>query len=1084
MSNTNTDKENKEIFSYFWHLDPEETDRTNIRCYGLNNKNQSVLLKISNFEPYCYIELPELIKWNEGNSSLVVKKIHSILEYETRNQGSEYRPLKNILVKKHKLYYARIDEKGNRALFPYILCTFVSKEPIMFLANKLKYPLDVPGIGKIQLKVHENASNPILQLIAQRKLPTAGWISFDGKKVVGDKKESSCDLEYNVKWKNLSPIEKPGIGIPLVMSFDIEVNSSLSPAMPNPELPDDCVFQISCIFQKGNNGKEEVYLLSLGDPDKKFILSDNEEKEKDKNVNILKYECEYKLLIGFTQLVNEKSPNVIIGYNILGFDIDYMIKRSKLIRCIREFCTIGFMNGVVCKDEEINWSSSAYKNQSFTYVNAEGRLFVDLLPLIRRDYKFHNYKLSTIATSFLGKTKDPLTPQGIFKCYRIGMKGGEQGRKALGIVGKYCIQDTKLVLDLFNKLNTWIGLCEMATTCCVPIFAIYTQGQQVKVFSQVYVKCTHDNIVVESNGYITKADERYTGAMVFPPIPGLYEKVVPFDFSSLYPTTIIAYNIDYSTLVRECDRHIPDSDCHIIEWEDHQKCEHDPHTIRLNELNKIIKVYDDKLKEIRGRRNTKNRDSINQEIENVKSQVDEYVVERRELKKTQASFLICKKWRYKFLKKPIGVLPEILTHLLEARDKTKKEMKGFVKELANCKNEEERNIIETNILTRDKRQLSYKISANSVYGALGVRQGALPFMPGAMCTTAMGRKSISLVAKVIPEKFGGVLVYGDTDSSYVSFPEFNNKSAKDIWEHAEMVAVEVSKLFPKPMKLAFEEVIYWMFLILSKKRYMSLSCDKDGKIKEGISKKGVILARRDNPEFIRDLYQNVVIKIFERIDMISLLGYIVEQFNLVCSKCVSYKKFIATSSIGSTGDFLNDVEAFDSEIGNKIQIITEGVGKGKVQIGNYKVKPLSKNEDEIIKEIKKKKLETKEEYYMSCLPPAVQLAEKMKKRGQPVDKGSRLEYVILTQGGRKAKKSEKMEDYDYFIRHNDILKLDYLWYIEKCSNPIDQLLNVVYSGEKNFTADFVYKQYLLRVKKDEMLKELISYVEPKIIIKK
>ena len=47
---------------------------------------------------------------------------------------------------------------------------------------------------------------------------------------------------------------------------------------------------------------------------------------------------------------------------------------------------------------------------------------------------------------------------------------------------------------------------------------------------------------------------------------GCYDKVVPFDFSSLYPTTIIANNIDYSTLVR--DERIPDEDCNVIEWED------------------------------------------------------------------------------------------------------------------------------------------------------------------------------------------------------------------------------------------------------------------------------------------------------------------------------------------------------------------------------------------------------------------------------------------------------------------------------------------------------------------------------------
>ena len=84
----------------------------------------------------------------------------------------------------------------------------------------------------------------------------------------------------------------------------------------------------------------------------------------------------------------------------------------------------------------------------------------------------------------------------------------------------------------------------------------------------------YSNFVVEKIDLtLTVIMNNITGATVFPPKPGIYDKVVPFDFSSLYPTTIIAYNIDYSTLVR--DDNIPDDLCHIFEWEDHIGCMHD-----------------------------------------------------------------------------------------------------------------------------------------------------------------------------------------------------------------------------------------------------------------------------------------------------------------------------------------------------------------------------------------------------------------------------------------------------------------------------------------------------------------------------
>ena len=60
--------------------------------------------------------------------------------------------------------------------------------------------------------------------------------------------------------------------------------------------------------------------------------------------------------------------------------------------------------------------------------------------------------------------------------------------------------------------------------------------------------------------------DNYCGAYVFPPIPGKYKWVIPFDFTSLYPTTIIAYNIDYSTLVT--DENFPDELCNIVHWKE------------------------------------------------------------------------------------------------------------------------------------------------------------------------------------------------------------------------------------------------------------------------------------------------------------------------------------------------------------------------------------------------------------------------------------------------------------------------------------------------------------------------------------
>jgi DNA polymerase elongation subunit (family B) len=421
------------------------------------------------------------------------------------------------------------------------------------------------------------------------------------------------------------------------MSFDIEVNSSNPNTMPNANRQGDKIFQISCVL--GRNGDSpsdyDKYLLTLGEPDHSTVGED---------IEIRCFETESDLLEGYTELIQERNPNIIIGYNIFQFDIPYMIDRAKLNMCMFKFDQQSVISGDHGEIQKISWSSSAYKNQEFQFLNCEGRLYVDMLTIIRREYNFDTYSLKNVSTHFLGQTKDPLTPKGIFKCYKIFSP------KSLGIVGKYCVQDSHLVLKLFEHLQTWIGLCEMSKICNTMIFSLYTQGQQLKIFSQVYKECMYKNYVVERDGFIAQENEHYTGAYVFDPVPGIYDMVVSFDFSSLYPSTIIAYNIDYTTLVK--DDTIPDDMCHIFEWTDHMGCEHD-----------------------------------------------------KTIRKTKVKNKICASHRYRFLKSPKGIIPTLLENLLNSRKQINATIKIYKEQLKTLKdNTIEKKSLETTLNVLDKRQ--------------------------------------------------------------------------------------------------------------------------------------------------------------------------------------------------------------------------------------------------------------------------------------------------------------------------------------------------------------------------------------------
>lgn len=1050
------------IFLYQWYVDDKVKETTSIRIYGISQDNKTTCLRVDDFTPYVYIELPSNIKWTSSNAQLVGNKLDEIL--------GEKQALTKMLMFKKKLYGAFLDSKGERRKFPYLFCSFSNIGDIKVLTYRLRSEQNIVGIGKIRLKIHESDASPILQLTCCRNISTSGWVKFNGKKIEDDK-ITLCDNEYKVKWKHIFPHESDVLPKPLIMGFDIEVNSHDPKKFPDASKPGDKVFQISCVLaREGDESNKYVsYLLTLGDPDQNLT---------GENVKIIRYKTESKLLVGFTELIRKTGVNIIVGYNILGFDIPYLIDRCKSVNmCLDEFDVQGFHKYNHANEKTIKWSSSAYKNQEFQFLDAEGRLYVDLLPLVRNNYKMNNYKLKTVSEYFIGETKDPLSVEGIFKCYRLGTVKekdgtyGETARKAMAICGKYCVQDSALVLRLMDKLKTWPGLTEMAKTCQVPIFSLYTQGQQIRVYSQVYKFCMGENIVVEKDGYQVSEGERYVGAHVFPPVPGRYEKVVPFDFASLYPTTIIAYNIDYHTFVTDPD--IPDSRCHVMEWNDCIGCQHDPKTIRKNELTNYIDDEKSKISAIREKKNKTKDPVIKQkyvkEIAKRTEELKPYTTERADINKSKPKFPMCAKRRYRFLKEPKGVIPTVLQNLLDARKHTRKvDMKACYKKLSKLKEEDEvGNASEIKELqglidVLDKRQLAYKVSCNSMYGAMGVRRGYLPFMPGAMCTTYMGRVNIEKVAKTIPEKYGGRLIYGDTDSNYIHFPHL--KTAQETWDHALFVASELTKMFPAPIVLEFEEEIYDFFFILTKKRYMYRKCLRDGVVEDKIGKKGVLLARRDNSKFIRDVYEGVISKIADNETKTHIVSYVLSEINSMCSNLKPVSDFIVTKAVGDCGNL-------------KPQKFVNEKGEVKAKVGEYTVPLLPskmKFPKEYQAELDKKKAKDATEYYLFSLPAQVQLAQRMIKRGQRVDNGTRLEYVVSDQDNHTAKQYEKVECAEYMKKHKDVLNIDYLYYIKALANPLDQVLSVAFPELKDFVLDQYNFRYKVRSKVIKELKEVFS----------
>lgn len=98
----------------------------------------------------------------------------------------------------------------------------------------------------------------------------------------------------------------------------------------------------------------------------------------------------------------------------------------------------------------------------------------------------------------------------------------------------------------------------MSRVTGVPFNYLLTRGQQIKVVSQLYRKAMTEDLIIPAmavEGFldlIAGTDEQYEGATVIEPMKGFYQvPIATLDFTSLYPSIMMAHNLCYSTYLSD-----------------------------------------------------------------------------------------------------------------------------------------------------------------------------------------------------------------------------------------------------------------------------------------------------------------------------------------------------------------------------------------------------------------------------------------------------------------------------------------------------------------------------------------------------
>jgi DNA polymerase elongation subunit (family B) len=484
-----------------------------ISIFGKTEDGKSVCVTTA-FEPYFYIKLPD-IKY--------AKEIYAKIE----DKCSEY-----IIVESKDIWGFQNNEK-----FLFMQVKFSNLEKRRKTDAFLKKPLMLSS-GPFPLKVYESNLDPILRMMHRTGIQSTGWLDTGSECVRSHLAHTGIDLFCN-DWESLKPVKRDDIAPFVVASFDIESNSSTG-KFPDADIKGDACFQIAislCTF-----GSDEPY-------DKTCLCY----KKTDSNLegcNIISFDTEREMLEAFRNYLKEKDVDIMTGWNIFGFDLEYIFKRAAINKCSEQFYNLGKLKDKQSDMVYKRLSSSALGDNMLKLLPMSGRFIFDLFHEVKKGYKLDSYKLDNVSKLYLGDQKIDMPAKEMFARFV------EEDPIKLREVAEYCIKDTLLPHRLTKRLCTLLNLVEMAKATWVPISFLVERGQQIKVFSQLTKKARELGFMVPTIRYGAIPIEQYEGATVLEAQGGAYyTPITALDFEGLYPSIMMAHNLCYSTFVMDEKRY-------------------------------------------------------------------------------------------------------------------------------------------------------------------------------------------------------------------------------------------------------------------------------------------------------------------------------------------------------------------------------------------------------------------------------------------------------------------------------------------------------------------------------------------------
>ncbi len=310
--------------------------------------------------------------------------------------------------------------------------------------------------------------------------------------------------------------------------FDIEVDNFSD----NSSGQED---QISNTVQRQINPIISITIYdSLDDKYYQFVVDPfgkREEYQKvDNNKYVMLFKTEKDLLVQFIKVFKIKQPNVLSGWYSEGYDIPYIVNRLNFLFGEKEHLTL--IKGVIPKSRQVK------KQDTVVFYNTIGGVeTIDYMDVYKK------FSMKNPPSYGLDKIQEFEGMSG-----KTETKGFLNYRTNFQKFMDYIFRDVEILVELEKKNKFLQMMFNLQELVKIPLNSLLMNSKtsEQMFYHQLFKE---GKILQSSTNHLDESDTSYQGQIVLTPEDRTYNDVLVFDFQSLYPNSIITFNISPETMV-------------------------------------------------------------------------------------------------------------------------------------------------------------------------------------------------------------------------------------------------------------------------------------------------------------------------------------------------------------------------------------------------------------------------------------------------------------------------------------------------------------------------------------------------------